>query len=59
VEPELYRAYNVRIIPFAFIISPQGVVYGSGLANSKEAVRSIFDLARESGVLTPDSQLAT
>ncbi|HEV8685673.1 MAG TPA: hypothetical protein VGQ84_00200, partial [Gaiellaceae bacterium] len=59
VEPELYRAYNVRVIPFAFVISPQGVVCGSGLANSKEAVRSICDLAGESGVLTPDSQLAT
>ncbi len=46
VDPALYHRYNVRVMPFAIIVSPAGTVAASSLVNHDWQVETLWRNAR-------------
>ncbi len=46
VDDELYWRYNVRVMPFVFVVQPDGVVRSSGVVSAEEVVLNMWRVAR-------------
>jgi hypothetical protein len=53
VDRRFYRQHSIRAMPFTFVLSPDGVVRGSGLTSVSLALFRLLRSARESLVSTP------
>jgi len=46
VDQRLYHEYNVRVMPFLFVLDPAGTVRNTGLANDRETLSNMWRVAR-------------
>ncbi len=48
VDDAFYQKYNVRVMPFVFVIDPSGVVQGSAVINYEDSFLNMWHLAHVS-----------
>lgn len=46
VDDDLYWRYNVRVMPFVFVVQPDGVVRSSGVVSAEEVLLNMWRVAR-------------
>ncbi|MDQ3914939.1 MAG: hypothetical protein M3279_07450 [Actinomycetota bacterium] len=46
VDDDLYWRYNVRVMPFVFVVQPDGIVRSSGVVSAEEVLLNMWRLAR-------------
>lgn len=46
VDDDLYWRYNVRVMPFVFVVQPDGVVRSSGVVSDEEVLLNMWRVAR-------------